>query len=51
MLFMSGYTADVIADNGVLIDGCISSRNRSPIESLVENVRSVCDAVERLFMR
>jgi signal transduction histidine kinase/CheY-like chemotaxis protein len=43
-LFMSGYTADVIADNGVLVDGVHFIQKPFTIESLVENVRSVCDA-------
>jgi CheY-like chemotaxis protein len=43
-LFMSGYTADVIADNGVLVDGVHFIQKPFTIESLVETVRRVCEA-------
>jgi signal transduction histidine kinase/ActR/RegA family two-component response regulator len=43
-LFMSGYTADVIADNGVLDDGVHFIQKPFTIESLVETVRSVCES-------
>lgn len=33
VLFMSGYTADVIAHQGVLDGGCILSRNRFPTKT------------------
>jgi signal transduction histidine kinase/ActR/RegA family two-component response regulator len=43
-LFMSGYTADVIADNGVLDDGVHFIQKPFTIGSLVETVRSACEA-------
>ena len=43
-LFMSGYTADVIANNGVLDDGVHFIQKPFTIQNLVETVRSVCEA-------
>ena len=41
-LFISGYTADVIAGNGVLDDGVHFLQKPFTIQALVENVRSLC---------
>jgi CheY-like chemotaxis protein len=41
-LFISGYTADVIAENGVLDDGVHFLQKPFTIQALAENVRSVC---------
>ncbi len=43
-LFMSGYTADVIAENGVLDDGVHFIQKPFTIRGLVETVRSACEA-------
>ena len=43
-LFMSGYTADVIAGSGVLDDGVHFIQKPFTIETLVDTVRSVCEA-------
>ena len=43
-LFMSGYTADVIADDGVLDDGVHFIQKPFSIPTFVETVRSVCQA-------
>jgi two-component system cell cycle sensor histidine kinase/response regulator CckA len=43
-LFMSGYTADVIADNGVLDDGIHFIQKPFSIADLTATVRSVLDA-------
>lgn len=43
-LFMSGYTADVIASNGVLAEGIHFIQKPFTVDQLVETVRRVCKA-------